>query len=166
MLPAYDKKKLCDPFKFVFCKHFNLSSNFDEPILTASRALVNKSVYHSIEYKMKLNSNSYTVNFNIDQQKAVGEIQFFFEYNNEIFCMINQFNTEPNARHVFAESSGFFYRKTINLISKFYFFVSKENMKKKKYVIVKAKDVNCKCFVVSTKNFYFITSIKYDFEHD
>jgi hypothetical protein len=111
--------------------YFNLDSDFKEPVLTGTRVLINKVVIHSLEYNKKLNSNSYTLNFDVNQTDAFGEVEFFFEYENTIYCMMNKFTIEPNARHVLPESSGYFYHNSINMISKFYNVVSKKNMQKK-----------------------------------
>ncbi len=166
MLPCYKNKNFDEPFRSIFLNYFNLGSDFREPVLTGTRVLINKVVIHSLEYNKKLNSNSYTVNFSVDQIDEFGEVEFFFEYQNIIYCMINKFKIEPNARHVLPESSGYFYHNTLSMISKFYNFVSKKNMQKKNYVIVQAKDVKYKCFLVSTDKYFFLTKIKYDFEHD
>jgi hypothetical protein len=81
MLPSFENRKLEGPFKLVFVNHFHLSSSFEEPVLTATRVLVNKAVLRSLQYKMKLNSNSYTVNFKINFKmnvKQLEKLSFFF----------------------------------------------------------------------------------------
>jgi hypothetical protein len=165
LVPHFDLRVL-DSYHSEFRLFFGLDFNIQLPILTSARAILNTVMFHSLEYNRKQNSNSYTVNFYKSNCDCFGEIMFFFEFEAQIYCFINEFIIEPNARHILPESSGFFYTNTLDIFNRFYRIVTKQNLDKKNYIIVKAKNIKHKCIGMLSGEHYFITKLKYDYEHD
>jgi hypothetical protein len=158
--------RLVDSYFSFFRNFFGDNFNFETPVLTSARAIINTVMFHSLEYNRKQNSNSYTVNFYKENCDSFGEVLFFFEFDTKIYCFINEFVLEPNARHILQESSGFHFTNTLDLFNRFYRIVSKKNFVKKNYIIVKAKYIKYKCIAMMSGDNYFITKLKYDYEHD
>jgi hypothetical protein len=167
LLPNFNLRNVDSLYRLTFLDYFGLDPNLKNlEYLTAFRALINSVVFHSLEYNRRQNSNSYTVNFLKNGSDCFGEIQFFFLFETKVFCLINEFIVEPNARHILKESSGYFYDVTLDLFNRFYRIVTKKNHGKKNYVIIDSINIKYKCMVVLADDYYFITKLKYDFEHD
>jgi hypothetical protein len=179
LLPPFETKLIIEPCLSLFIKQLSLPASFNESLQTSTRAIFNSTVYHSINYNQKKNSNSYTVNFLHNKLESFGEISFFMEFEQSIYCFINKFEMEDNVMDVLPvpgvinstlpgsetqEESNYFYNSTGKLLSRF-FTVSTEKHKTH-LVLVPARDVKYKCVVVDVNNCRFFSRVKYEFQHD
>jgi hypothetical protein len=169
-IPRFHNQTLEQPFLDIYISKFNLNSNFNgSNVLVETRAESNKTIYHSLNYNRKQNSNSYTVNFNYKNSDCFGEIEFFVELNDETYCFVNKFKIETDAMNTLPLEQGmrsYFYKATADLINRFYYIVLKENYATKDFVLVNIKQLQYKCVVVEVNNCFFLSKLKYEFQHD
>ena len=101
----------------------------DHEVVCSSRISINCSVYHSLNYKYKRNSNSYTVCFTMNNKDYYGEILEFFSLQlpnqHDLFAKVRVFKLISDS-NVYPISRCFFYDKLINngLLSRFFKVIS------------------------------------------
>ena len=117
----------------------NLSS-----ALVSNCILINRQVYHSIEYDRKLNWNSYTVCY-LDTENLLryGVINKFFELKSgSFYCIIDRFDTQTNFK--LKRSVGFFFDKACSLFDHFYVYVTSDLFVMKE--IINCNSILCKAY--------------------
>ena len=142
----------------------------DHEVVCSSRISINCSVYHSLNYKYKRNSNSYTVCFTMNNKDYYGEILEFFSLQlpnqHDLFAKVRVFKLISDS-NVYPFSSGYFYDKLINngLLSRFFKVIS-TNITENNLDLIKCSSIKHKCLVIKTGAHNFISPLVYEFEHD
>ncbi|CAF1047635.1 unnamed protein product, partial [Brachionus calyciflorus] len=90
-------KNLNDNDKKIFTDYFKFTYDSIKNVFCGERLYLDKKVYHSLSYRRKNNSNSYTVSLKIKDTIFYGEIDFYFKYDNQEYCFINIFENRLNS---------------------------------------------------------------------
>ena len=143
----------------------NFSINLFEEMVESTKIRYESKVFHSKQNNRKINSNSYTISFKINNEIEYGEILYFFEHKNTIFAKINVFLKLIN--EVLPEKiSGFFYDTFEKLYSDFYGMVDVGADKSREDIIM-VEQIKFKCILINYKNnLFYITNLVYEYEHD
>jgi hypothetical protein len=102
----------------------------------------------------------------MDDEEYFGEIEHFFQFQNDFFCFINVYETDIYISKYFPKTVSFFYQTFMNYISDFFSIVNKKNINKTNLRIINCNLIKYKCIKIFNNENLFISKIKYDFEHD
>jgi hypothetical protein len=100
-----------------------------------------------------------------NENEFFGEIEQFFEFDNQLFCFINVFNDRLKVIEIIHKSSNFISQIFHNYFDK-YFAVFNHELLKPSKKIINCNEIKFKCLVVNNQNYKFLSKIQYDFEHD
>lgn len=138
--------------------------NFEE-IVESSKIRYKSKVFHSKQYNRKGNSNSYTISFECREEVEYGEILYFIQHKNIFYAKVQVFSKMHN-EILPDEISGFFYGTFIKFFNKFYSLVDIESSECR-YDLIAVDQIKHKCILINYKNnFFHITNVVYDYEHD
>jgi hypothetical protein len=136
----------------------------DHEIICSHRAILNHRTYHSKNYKLKRDSNSYTIRFFQNNEEKFGEILEFLNINGKIFAKVNEFIISSDLNNFFPKSSGYFYSILMTkVLIRFYKLIISTSPQ---ISFIKGSDIVCKCIVFSNDNQLILTPIIYEYEHD
>jgi hypothetical protein len=165
LLPILTRKTLDVNHLAIFLDYFDLVS-FNDSILTSSRIVFDKKVYHSTDYNRRGNSNSFTVCFSFNNEEYFGDVEFYFEFDSKIYCFINVFELDVYISNYFPKIDSFNYKTFMNYVSDFYAIVNSKKVNKTNIAIISCDLISYKCIKIYNNDNLFISKLKYDFEHD
>jgi hypothetical protein len=99
--PPFKRLNISNVYLPCFVKYFNLSV-FSETVLTSTKIVLNKSVFHSKLYERKGNSNSYTVCFERNKTEFFGDIEFF-EFKGDFFLFYKHIQDRRSSFKIFSQ---------------------------------------------------------------
>ena len=84
--------------------NLNIRSTFsDNYFLTSFLCLINRRIFHSVNYNRKGNLNNFTVSFKKNSKLQFGESVEFFKFNIKIFAIIKKFKLIDHEEKIFFE---------------------------------------------------------------
>ena len=95
-------------------------------LLVSDKIKLDNRIFHSKKYSRKGNCDSYSISFNYNSLIKYGQIDYFFEYNNEVYAVIQVFKIKPSISDILPGSSGDIYNliKENNLLDKYFKLVN------------------------------------------
>lgn len=128
LLPPFESQKMSGNL-FEKCS-IKFGKNLVDNIVKSDRVLTNRKVYHSKNYNRKGETNSFTVNFIDESKSSYGDICFFFEFENEVYCFIEKFVNFVPFNSVLPKSCGLFNEFVEKHFSHFYDIIDVKILKK------------------------------------
>jgi len=154
-----EKTKLKDNLEALFYTLFNVKI---DSIVKSDRAYLNKKLFHSKLYSRKGKSNSFTISYFDQSHKLYADIEFFFQYNNQIYAVITKHLLKKINDNVLPKSSGFFYEITMKYFSVYFKLIEKSNLNH----IININVIHSRCIIIENNKDILLTELEYEFEHD
>ncbi len=158
------KRRKCKAFEKEILKvKFKINSFQLGHVIESSRIRIGSKIFHSKIYNRKGSINSYTICFDNKNKTEFGEIQYFFEHEEQVFAKLNVFTNLNN--YVQPEKiTSYFYEIFEKSYNQFYYLVDKDKCRED---IILADEIKNKCIMINyMKNVYHVTNVVYDYEHD
>jgi hypothetical protein len=132
-------------------------------MIESTRIRLGSKIFHSKNYNRKINTNSYTISFQSMNKIEFAEILYFIEYNNQVFAKLNVYSTSTN--YCLPDKIGsFLYDAFEKIYKNFYSLIDIDKCRED---IILVNEIKHKCIMINyMKNFYHITSVIYEYEHD
>lgn len=164
LIAPFQKKYLNKNELELFEKKYNINVS-NSPVLTSTRCKINNQIYHSIDYRRKGNTNSYSVFFFDNDQEKIGNIHNFVEIDGKIYVFIKEFETLSNIDILLPKSLDIRFSQFINNDSfqKYFKFLDKTRTELN---LIETKFVNKRAILIENKHRLFCSKLVYDFEHD
>ena len=163
LIAPFNRKKLFNLELDVALEHFNLDSHSYE-FLTSTRCFFNKKMYHSLGYSRKGQTNSYCICYNFNNKLCYANILDFIEFEGNFYALINKYKINSNWEDILPKTSGDLSKLNFkHFFNKFYVWIKQDDFF---MTIIDCKNIICKCLIIKTEKFTFLTKLIYDFEHD
>ena len=135
------------------------------------RCLIERKLFHSLNYKLKGKINSYSVCYQSNSKRHYGDIVKFIRYDGKIYAFIKKYHidnsdclesmpllpgSESHKQNLFVDRLKVYFFK--------FYHCFKEDSSILKFVPI--DKIVCKCLIVNSENFSFFTELSYEFEHD
>jgi hypothetical protein len=163
LVGSVNLKKLSSDEKNILSNKFRVNCDMAS---CGNRVSIKSQIFHSLNYKEKGSSNSYTISYISNDEIKYGKIHYFLEYDNCIYCIVNTLKFLDTPKDILPESSGFFYEIVFNNLFKFYKLVSNE-IEEDIIDIIKCNQLRNRCFIVENeKRQNFLCEIPTFYKHD
>ena len=163
LVGSVNLKKLSNSEKYLFSNKLGLKCDMAS---CGYRVSIKNQIFHSLNYKEKGLSNSYTISYICNEEIQYGKIHYFLEFDNTIYCIVSQLKFLKFPKEILPESSGFFYDVVVKNLFKFYKLIDLE-IEEDFFDIIKCKQIKNRCFIIENeKRQNFLCEIPTIYKHD
>jgi hypothetical protein len=145
--------------RILFKQNYNINIT---RAFVGQRLLQNGSIYHSIQYVRKKNTNNFTCLFN-DGNDNYGQILTFFYVDKCTYALVKTYETKRIDWPFYNSQLCELILRT-GILDKFFKAIDKD--KQRSLRLIKCDQLRSKCLELELEGEVFLTTIAYEFEHD
>jgi hypothetical protein len=170
----FENLELLGPFTFLkleenLVQKLRNFENIDSaPTIQAfSRISINKRVFHSLSYNQKGESNSYLINYSLNNKNYFADIQYFFKFKSKVYAVVQNYKiNKEGLRNMMPESTFELLEKSVMLFDRLNRFYLQLEGKEASLKLIEVQIIQKKCVKITYGELEFLTKLEYDFEHD